>query len=138
MWCDYHGVVRIRQGLAALSTMLALVSPAGCRSPSTPSSVSVATIRVSNETFRVKLVTAAQVQAARRAQAGGPARIPNGRIVAGTDANTGWSWHLEDVEFAETAIEVCDGKPSDVERAGASYGGGRFCPWSATVIDVEP
>lgn len=118
--------------------MLALVSPAGCQSPSTSSSASVATIRVSDETFRVTLATAAQVQAARNAQAGGRARIPNGRIVAGTDANAGWSWHLEDVEFAEAAIELCDGKPSDVERAGVTYGGGRFCPWNATVIAIEP
>lgn len=86
----------------------------------------------------MKLVTPALAQAARSAQAGGPARIPNGRIVAGPDANVGWSWHLEDVVFVETAIETCDGTPSAVERAGTSYGGGRYCPWSATVIGVEP
>jgi hypothetical protein len=111
---------------------------AGCGGPASPSGSSVATIRVVGETFRVKLVTDAQIRAARAAMAGGPAHIPNGRIVAGSDVNTGWSWHLEDVEFAEATIEVCDGRPSDVEKAGVSYGGGRFCPWSATVVSVEP
>ena len=121
-----------------LALVLGLATLSSCRVSSAPSPVSVATIRVGTETFRVRLVTEAQVQAAKSAQSGGDARIPNGRIVAGAEVNTGWSWHLEDVEFAEMAIEVCDGRPSDVERAGVSYGGGRFCPWNATVIGVAP
>lgn len=44
---------------------------------------------------------------------------------------------LEDLEFADVTIEVCDGRPSDVERAGVNYGGGRFCPWSAAVVSIE-
>jgi hypothetical protein len=48
-----------------------------------------------------------------------------------------WSWHLEDVEFAEVTIELCDGRPSDVERAGTAFGGGRYCPWSAAVVRIE-
>ena len=56
--------------------------------------------------------------AARAAQAGGRARIPIGRIASGTQVNAGWSWHLEDVSFVEVAIELCDGRPSDVERQG--------------------
>jgi hypothetical protein len=51
--------------------------------------------------------------------------------------NVGWSWHLEDVEFAELTTEVCDGRPSDVEREGVSFGGGRFCPWTARVISID-
>jgi hypothetical protein len=49
----------------------------------------------------------------------------------------GWNWHLEDVTFAESTIELCDGRPSDVERQGTSFGGGRFCPWAATIIDIN-
>ena len=64
------------------------------------------------------------------------AGIPN-TSVAGTEDNTGWSWHLEDVMFAESTIELCDGRPSDVERQGTGFGGGRFCPWNATVIRIE-
>jgi hypothetical protein len=106
-------------------------------SPTPPSSSAVVTLSVGSETFRVALTTADQVAAARAAQSGGRARIPNGRVVAGTQVNAGWSWHLEDVTFAEAAIELCDGRPSDVERSGAQFGGGRFCPWSATVVRID-
>jgi hypothetical protein len=51
--------------------------------------------------------------------------------------NTGWSWHLVDITFAEAAIEVCDGLPSHVEREGPSFANGQYCPWSARVIDIK-
>jgi hypothetical protein len=123
-----------------LASVLAAVLAAGsvaCGDGMGPSDEAIVTFRVVNETFRVRLDDPAQVEAARRAQAGGPARIPNGRIVAGTDVNVGWSWHLEDVEFAELTIEVCDGRPSDVERAGVNFGAGRYCPWSAQVTSID-
>jgi hypothetical protein len=50
---------------------------------------------------------------------------------------SGWSWHLEDLRFAEVTIELCDGRPSDVERAGSQFGGGRFCPWTAAVTRID-
>ena len=107
----------------------------GCESKpaSQPSGGALVTFLVANESFRVWLADPAQVAAARRAQAGGSARIPNGRIVAGTQVNAGWSWHLEDVEFAGATIELCDGRPSDVEEQGVGFGGGRYCPWTATI-----
>jgi hypothetical protein len=98
----------------------------------------VVTFRVGDQQFRVKLTTKVQVDAAQAAKAGGAARIPNGRIAAGTDVNVGWSWHLVDVEFAELTIEVCDGRPSDVEQGGMSFGGGRFCPWTAEIVSISP
>jgi hypothetical protein len=121
------------------STLLAAAALAtACgSSPTAPSSSAVVTLSVGSETFRVALTTADQVAAARAAQSGGRARIPNGRVVAGTQVNAGWSWHLEEVTFAEAAIELCDGRPSDVERSGAQFGGGRFCPWSATVVRID-
>lgn len=121
--------------LAAGLLVTAIVS-AACSSTG-PSEGAIVTFRVADETFRVQLLDEVQVEAARRAQAGGPARIPNGRIVPGTSVNVGWSWHLEDVEFAEVTIEVCDGRPSDVEREGVRFGSGRFCPWSAEVTAID-
>jgi hypothetical protein len=56
---------------------------------------------VADECFRVWLTEREQIDAARAAQAGGSARIPNGRVVSGTQVNTGWNGHLEDVSFAE-------------------------------------
>ena len=102
-----------------------------------PSRGAVVTFRVVDETFRVQLLDQSQVDAAHQAADGGRARIPIGRIVGGTGVNVGWSWHLEDVEFAELTTEVCDGRPSDVERQGVTFGGGRFCPWTARVISIE-
>ena len=109
----------------------------GHGSPAGPTSRALVTFSVQQETFRVLLTTPEQVAAARAARAGGLARIPTGRIVAGTEVNTGWSWHLEDVGFAEVTIELCDGRPSDVEREGTAYGGGRYCPWSALVVRID-
>ena len=111
----------------------------GCdSSPSAPSSSAVVTFSVFGERFRVSLTGDEQIAAAHAAHAGGSARIPAGRIVLGTQAKTGWSWHLEGVAFAESTIELCDGRPSDVERQGTSFGGGRYCPWSATIVDIDP
>jgi hypothetical protein len=110
---------------------------AGCdESPTSPSGAAIARISVNGEAFRVQLVDDRQIAAARAAQSGATARIPSGRIVAGSSVNTGWGWHLEDVEFVEAAIELCDGRPSDVERQGVQFGGGRFCPWSSRVESV--
>lgn len=117
--------------------LLTVVAGCGRGTPTAPSSGALVTFNVANEVFRVLLTDADSIAAARAAQNGGPANIPNGRIVAGTQVNTGWSWHLEDVEFAEVSIELCDGRPSDVERQGVGYGGGRYCPWGATVVRID-
>jgi hypothetical protein len=58
-------------------------------------------------------------------------------LLPGMQDNSPWSWHLEEVTFVEAAIELCDGRPSDVERAGIQFGGGRFCPWTAIVIPID-
>ena len=120
--------------LAAL--WLSLVASSCADGPTSPSDTAVVTFGVAGETFRVQLVGERQIEAARAAQGGGSARIPNGRIVAGVGVNAGWSWHLEDVEFVEVAIELCDGRPSDIERQGMQFGGGRFCPWGARVLAI--
>jgi len=122
-----------RWGAALLTVVCAL----GCGgSPAAPSREAVVAFRVGDESFRVRLVGDDQIAAAVRAQAGSGGRIPIGRIVGGTDVNSGWSWHLENVAFAEFTIELCDGRPSDVEKAGVNFGGGRFCPWSAQVVAI--
>ena len=125
--------------IRSVGFILALCGLMSCGdgTPQGPSSGTVVTFAVANERFKVLLTSPGAIAAARLAQTGGPARIPNGRIVAGTQVNVGWSWHLEDVEFAEITIEVCDGRPSDVEREGVGYGGGRYCPWGATIVRVD-
>lgn len=133
--------IRTRTGPALqlrlfFAVLLAIVASGCADGPTSPSDTAVVTFGVAGETFRVQLVGERQIEAARAAQGGGSARIPNGRIVPGVGVNSGWSWHLEDVEFVQVAIELCDGRPSDVERQGTQFGGGRFCPWSARVVAI--
>ena len=126
--------MRIRAAVALVSL---LAGGCGDDTPTVPSTDAIVTFAVANETFRVRLSGSEQIAAAHAAQGGGPARIPNGRIAPGMDVNTGWSWHVEDVTFAEVTIEVCDGRPSDVERQGIAFGNGRFCPWTAMIVRIE-
>ena len=125
-------------GRLLLTSLLATTVTASCGGNSTvPSPVRIAVIQVSGEAYRVALTTPEQIAAAQTAKAGTGPRIPNGRIVPGTGVNTGWTWHVEDVQFADVTIELCDGRPSDVERLGTAFGGGRFCPWGARVTAIE-
>ncbi len=70
------------------------------------------------------------------------ARIPSGRVVrGGTFYNQPWNWHIDpdDIQMVELTIELCDGRPSDVE-ADIDYWVntvGRYCPWGAVIIAVE-
>ena len=125
--------------LRILATMIVSCAFVACDGDglTAPSRGALVTFHVAGETFRIHLLDQKQIDAAHRAANGGEARIPNGRVVAGTDVNVGWSWHLENVEFAELTTEVCDGRPSDVEREGVRFGGGRFCPWTARVISIQ-
>ena len=120
------------------AALLLSIIASGCADgPTSPSDTAVVTFGVAGETFRVQLVGEKQIEAARAARGGGSAPIPTGRIVPGVGVNSGWSWHLESVEFVEVAIELCDGRPSDVERQGTQFGGGRFCPWGARVLAIS-
>jgi hypothetical protein len=65
--------------------------------------------------------------------------ISSGRVVRGdADVNVGYSWHIDpaSVEFADRATEVCDGRPSDVEKRVIVSD--RYCPWSAKVVAIAP
>ena len=123
--------------LRRLLAAAVLVLAAGCeyRNPVVPSASALVAFRVGSETFRVRVFND-QIDAAYRAASGSRVRVPNGRIVAGADINSGWSWHLDDVVFTEATTEVCDGRPSDVERAGVGFGGGRFCPWASEIATI--
>lgn len=114
-----------------------LILAACTEGPTAPSGSAVVTFGVVNETFRVQLIDAEQIEAARQAQEGGAARIPIGRIMSGTNVNVGWSWHLVEVEFAEATIELCDGLPSHVEQEGTAFANGYYCPWSAEIMSIE-
>ncbi|NJD29450.1 MAG: hypothetical protein FIA92_14290 [Chloroflexi bacterium] len=104
-----------------------------------PSAGVVVTIDVTGETYKILLTDPADIAVARDLLAGREApSIPNGKVVRGEPGvNEGYSWHIDpnDIEWADMTIELCDGKPSDVEANTIS--GDRFCPWSAKVVAVE-
>ena len=114
-------------------------APSGQPAP-TPTGV-VITLRVADaEEYRIRLTDADDIATARKLLHGEAApRIPNGRVVRGdADVNVGYSWHIDpdSVEFADTTIELCDGRPSDVERGLITSE--RYCPWSAKVVAMTP
>ena len=98
----------------------------------------VVTFRVVDEEYRIRLVDPADIEIARQLLAGEEVpSIPNGVVVRGeSDVNTGYSWHIDpaSVEFADVTVEVCDGRPSDVESGIITSD--RYCPWDAQVIGI--
>jgi hypothetical protein len=105
----------------------------------------LATFSVSGETFRVWITnpeTIAQVLALRAGTSS--ANIPNGRILRGAgqgNHNAPYGWHLDpqDIALAEIAIEVCDGRPSYVQRNIDEFVDNvrRYCPWAATLVALD-
>ena len=62
----------------------------------------------------------------------------NGKISRGTERNEGWSWHFvpDEWQLVEVSAEVCDGRPSFVEKDLDYWveSVGRFCPWNSNVV----
>ena len=134
--------VRSAGSAAVLIAALAPLALAACGSAGgslDPNAPVIVTFEVVDERFKALLTEPADIDAARRLLAGEDVpSIPNGRIVRETGVNESYSWSLDpnDIEFADVTIEVCDGLPSDVELGVVT--GDRYCPWSATVIGVDP
>ena len=126
-----------RTGLGLLVLLCLGVWPGCDESPTSPSGVAVVTFQVVAEQFRVRLTTEDQLQAARAAQAGGRAQIPVGRIVAGAGLNTGWSWHLEDLTFAEVAIEVLTACRLSRARRRPGLRAGNVLPEERPGVDIR-
>lgn len=108
--------------------------------PPTPTGI-VVTMRVADaEEYRIRLTDPDDIATAQKLLTGQAApHIPNGRVVRGEpDVNVGYSWHIDpaSVEFADTTTEVCDGRPSDVERGLITSDW--YCPWSAKVVAIAP
>jgi hypothetical protein len=77
-----------------------------------------------------------QIDAARTAQAGGTARIPNGRIVSGTQVDTGWNWHLEDVSLFSKAQSNCATAVGPTLNSKDPLRGWPVLPRSARIVDI--
>ena len=122
--------------------MLSLVLLPSCAGPATstpkPDGV-VVTFQVENEQYKIRLTDPADIEIAHKLLVGEEApNIPNGMVVRGDpDVNVGYSWHIDpdSVEFADLTTEVCDGRPSDVEKSVITSD--RYCPWAAKVVAID-
>jgi hypothetical protein len=130
------------RGSLGVATLLATAA-ASCGAPGSASPANhrpvVVTFEVVDERFRALLTDPADIDSARRLLAGDDVpSIPNGHVLRETGVNTGYSWSMDpnDIELADVTVEVCDGLPSDVEAGTIT--GDRYCPWSATVVSIEP
>jgi hypothetical protein len=95
-------------------------------------------VSVEGETFVLRTVDAETRRIAEENLQGKNRLFPAGPVIAGDGGfNSPWSWHLDPVRtrFVEVAIEVCDGRPSDVENDRAAYT--QYCPWGARVVAVR-
>ncbi len=106
-----------------------------------PGPVVVTLMVADSETYRILLTHEDDIAIARSLLAGEPAPgIPNGLVVRDGPGgvNTGYSWHIDpdDIEWADGAIELCDGLPSAVEEGMITDD--RYCPWLAKVTGVDP
>jgi hypothetical protein len=72
----------------------------------------------------------------------GGQRIPLfNRLIDGSDCDPQWSWHVDpsDMAWVDSTIELCDAVPSGIEDDKAYWldDVDQFCPWTATVVDVD-
>jgi hypothetical protein len=141
---------RARSGLILIAVIAMSAFMAGCAGNDDAASAEpteepssgpvVVTFEVAgDERYKVLLTHADDIGIARQLLAGEEAPgIPNGLVVRETGVNTGYTWSIDpdDIEFADTTIEVCDGIPSDVEAGLVTSD--RYCPWSADVVAIDP
>jgi hypothetical protein len=140
---------RITTALLVVTALLTMLASSGSQSlvaqtdggaNSEPIVVTFAS--ADGSTFRTVLVHPADIAAVEAALVGdGYAGIPNGALAYGdAGVNAPHNWHMVDTELADITIEVCDGTASMVDEDVAYWVEtvGRFCPWSATVVDIEP
>ncbi|MBI5157835.1 MAG: hypothetical protein HZA58_07490 [Acidimicrobiia bacterium] len=129
----------------AVSGLLVLAACGDDTSASTttlPEGAVIAEFRTPDGNFKVLLTGAAADHARAAFEAGTQPGIPNGRILRGDGGvNFGHDWHLVEVEFAEMAIEVCDGTAAYIDSIGydawVAGAGDRYCPWGAELVALS-
>lgn len=132
----------IRSGMAALSALL-LVGGCDAEAPTVVPSGPTFVVSVVGEEFRVRVTSDAMAATLRTHMASGREGVLFGALRAGNGGfNTAHAWHLDPgtVATPDVAIEVCDGRPSDID-GDLSYWMTTvkaYCPWGARVVREEP
>jgi hypothetical protein len=133
-----------RPAALSLALLLLLSGAVGAQeaSPTTTPSAPpppTAVVDVDGEVFRIELTApGARDGAIALLRGTSGANIPVGTIVRDDPGpNAPWSWHIDpaSLTWAEATIEVCDGRPTQIEDG--VLGIDRFCPWSARLLGVE-
>ncbi len=96
-------------------------------------------VEVLGEQFYVRATDPDAVAALNARVKSGEVSVVLGQVVRGDGGfNAPWGWHLDpaSVEVADAAMELCDGRPSMVQKdVGKWIAEARvFCPWSAKVV----
>lgn len=131
----------LRHGIAALTALLLV---GGCNSESLTIAPPGPTFVVSvvGEEFRVRVTSESMATALRAHMASGREGVLYGALRAGNGGfNTSHAWHLDPatVSTPDLAIEVCDGRPSDI-NGDLSYWMTTvkaYCPWGARIVREE-
>ena len=131
----------VRLAVLAASGLLASCSGGDDHGRNLPNAGLYATFAVGSETFHASITHPDGIAQARALWSGSStASIPNAELVCSPESwNAPWHWHMrpETVRFAEATMEVCDGEPSFVEANCATFGAGRYCPWSAQMTELR-
>lgn len=130
-----------RAAAAGVACGLALLS--GCDgSPTTGEDDRGAfVVEVQGERFYVRATSPEAVAALRARQQSGEVSVVLGEVVLGDGGfNAPWGWHLDpaSIEVPDAALELCDGRPSMVQKdVGKWIADARiYCPWSAKVVSA--
>jgi hypothetical protein len=97
-------------------------------------------VSVVDEYFCVYITNPATLELAYKDYRGEIRRIVSGNLSGGNGGfNQPWSWHLvpDSVRLVEMAVEICDGKPSFVEKDLENWLKiGIYCPWVSDIIKI--
>src|SRR5437016_5755492 len=98
-------------------------------------------VEIDKETWSFWSTNPAFIDRAKQLQASGGYHVADfERLVDGTDCDAQWSWHSAPalMSWPSKTIEVCVGKPSDIEHDKRYWINSvtRYCPWSLKVLAV--
>ncbi len=129
-----------RLAALVLTALLAGLVLAPGAAPAPTAKRALVTWEVTGERFRTYVLRSDDVARVKRAiRLGESAGIPIGRIYRGTQVNVGHRWHLRNVRLVDATIELCDGRPSDLD-SDLSYWIDtvkRYCPWGAEPVRLR-
>lgn len=118
------------------AVLVAAMVSATCSNPAEPTpGAAEFTVDVDGERFVLRVTDPETIRLGEDNRQGRNTRFPLGPLRAGNGGfNAPWTWHMDPAatRFVELAIEVCDGRPSYVERNQGDYP--TYCPWGARVV----